>query len=424
MTPRSISRLCADSDTDWRSEPTYLMKDLKSLKHFLIVRFIQIVVACALAEAIVFRMFGDALIRSMMLAFFHTDDISGMGLAELGMVAFAVLSGAILGFVKAVVPQQMVRPLELILSTLNRFSADLIHLPSTGSQVSDLSPVMRFVLAIVITGIFLLMLLPYIIAGIVFSGMVIREFSAIEEREKQEREEYERKRNLMLSDIAHDLRTPMTTVAGYAKALEDGMISDDRRTEICEAIQTKAARMSDLINLLFDYVKLDSDGFVLTKESTDVCEMVRECVAFQYQDIEDAGMEADIDIPDEPLMINADRIQMSRVITNLITNAIRHNDAGARIGVFITHDSERIDIMICDNGDAIPREMAEHIFEPFVTGDESRNSRGGTGLGLSIAHKIVSMHGYRIRLIQRPDIAGYKQAETYSKMFRITIPRG
>ena len=87
------------------------MKDLKSLKHFLIVRFIQIVVACALAEAIVFRMFGDALIRSLMLAFFHTDDISGMGLAELGMVAFAVLSGSILGFVKAVVPQQMVRPL-------------------------------------------------------------------------------------------------------------------------------------------------------------------------------------------------------------------------------------------------------------------------------------------------------------------------
>ena len=424
MTLRSISKHFADSDTDWRSEPTYLMKDLKSLKHFLIVRFIQIVVACALVEALVFHAFGNALIRSLMLAFFHTDDISGMGLAELGMVAIAVLSGAILGVVKAVVPQQMVRPLELILSTLNRFSADLIHLPSTGSQVSDLSPVMRFILAIVITGIFLIMLLPYIIAGVVFSGMVVREFHAIEENERLEREEHERKRNLMISDIAHDLRTPMTTVAGYAKALEDGMVSDDKRAEICEAIQTKTARMSDLINLLFDYVKLDSEGFTLTREQTDVCEMVRECVAFQYQDIEDAGMELDIDIPDDPVMIDADRVQMSRVITNLITNAIRHNAEGARIGVFLHFDSERIDISVCDSGETISADIAEHIFEPFVTGDESRNSRGGTGLGLSIAHKIISMHGYRIRLIQKPDIARFHRASSYSKMFLITIPRG
>lgn len=399
------------------------MKDLKSLKHFLIIRFIWIVVATAMAEAYIFDVLEKTLFRVLMNAFFHTDSIADIGLARMGMVAMSILAGAILGFIKAVIPEQMIRTLDLMLTAVNRFASGIISLPDSGAAVSDLSPFMRFLLALVILGILILVLLPYAVAAVIFSGMVIREFRAIEDREQQERDEYERKRNLMLSDIAHDLRTPMTTVAGYAKALEDGMVPEEKRAEIYSAIQTKSARMSDLINLLFDYVKLDSDGFTLTKEDNDVCEMVRECVAFQYQDIEDAGMEADVDIPDEPLMINADRLQLSRVITNLITNAIRHNEAGARIGVLITHDSERIDIMICDSGKVIPAETAEHIFEPFVTGDESRNSRGGTGLGLSIAHKIVSMHGYRIRLIQRPDIARYKKAENYSKMFRITIPR-
>ncbi|MBO4899150.1 MAG: HAMP domain-containing histidine kinase [Lachnospiraceae bacterium] len=401
------------------------MEDLKNLKHFLIIRFIWIVVATAVAEALIFYVLEHTLFKALMNAFFHTDNIADIGLAQMGVVALSILAGSILGFVKAIIPQQMIRSLDLMLSAVNRFASGIISLPDpANAAVSDLSPVMRLILALVILGILILVLLPYFVAATVFSGMVIRQFRAIEDREKAEREEYERKRNLMLSDIAHDLRTPMTTVAGYAAALQDGMVSDEKRAEICAAIQTKSARMSDLINLLFDYVKLDSDGFTLTREDTDVCEMVRECVAFLYQDIEDAGMEADIDIPDEPLMINADRIQLSRVITNLITNAIRHNEAGARVGIFLTHDSERIDIMVCDSGRLIPPEIADHIFEPFVTGDESRNSRGGTGLGLSIAHKIVTMHGYRIRLIQKPDIAGYKQAENYSKMFRITIPRG
>jgi signal transduction histidine kinase len=77
--------------------------------------------------------------------------------------------------------------------------------------------------------------------------------------------------------------------------------------------------------------------------------------------------------------------------------------------------------MVADTGRRIPDEKAEHLFEPFMMGDESRNSKGGTGLGLSIAKKIVEMHGYTIRLVQQPDIVRYKPVEKYVKMFMITI---
>ena len=225
----------------------------------------------------------------------------------------------------------------------------------------------------------------------------------------------------MISDIAHDLKTPMTTVSGYAMALSDGMVSDDKKQEYLDAINAKSKRMNDLINLLFDYVKLDSEGFTLEKSKVDICELLRECVAFQYQDIEDAGFELDLDIPEESIIIEADKLQFSRVITNLITNAIRHNDEGTKLGIYLKNEYDVLRIIVADSGNLIEQEKAEYIFDPFVVGDESRNSRGGTGLGLSIAKKVVDMHGFSIRLVQKPDIIKYQLPEDFSKMFMITL---
>ena len=224
----------------------------------------------------------------------------------------------------------------------------------------------------------------------------------------------------MLSDIAHDLRTPITTASGYARALSDGMVPEDRKQEYLDAIQTKSVRMNELITLLFDYVRLDSEGFKLNKTDCDICEIVRECAAFQYQDIEDAGMSFDIDIPEEEMIHSADKLQFSRVVTNLLTNAVKHNDKGTTIGLFVEKDESRIRIIVADSGKFI--ENAEDIFEPFVMGDESRNSRGGSGLGLSISKKIVEMHGFSIKLIQQPDIKKYNLDSKYVKMFFISVP--
>ena len=108
---------------------------------------------------------------------------------------------------------------------------------------------------------------PIMMTAIWFSRIVAEEVEKNKKQEQELREKYEKARNLMLSDIAHDLRTPITTIGGYAKALNDGLVtSDEKRTEYLEAIQNKSERMSDLITLLFDYVRLDSENFTLRRE--------------------------------------------------------------------------------------------------------------------------------------------------------------
>ena len=213
----------------------------------------------------------------------------------------------------------------------------------------------------------------------------------------------------------------MTTVAGYAKALSDGMVTEPgRRQEYLQAIQNKSMRMNELINLLFEYVKLDSDGFTLERKPVDLCELLRENAAFVYSDVESAGMELEAEIPEECIRISADTMQFSRVVTNLLTNAIRHNPAGTKIGLLVQKDMDLIDVMIADTGTLIPQELCEKLFEPFAKADSSR-AGGGSGLGLSIAQKVVQMHGWELKLVQQPQIQHYPGAERYAKAFVIQI---
>ena len=228
----------------------------------------------------------------------------------------------------------------------------------------------------------------------------------------------------MLSDIAHDLRTPMTTVNGYAKALSDGMVTDpEKEAEYLCTIQKKCVRMNDLINLLFEYVKLDSDGFTMDFERLDLYELLRENAALAYPDLEEAGMEFEINIPEEPFYVNADRVQLSRVFTNLLNNARKHNPKGTRIGIYTWEGEKDLCICFADNGSIIPNDLAEHLFDPFAKGDASRKSGTGSGLGLSIAKKVTEMHGFTLELIQYPHLEAERMAKGYTKEFVIRISR-
>lgn len=246
-----------------------------------------------------------------------------------------------------------------------------------------------------------LFVVPIVGAAVWFSRIIAEEVQRVDEQEEAIREKYERARNLMLSDIAHDLRTPVTTIGGYAKALNDGMVaSEEKKKEYLEAIENKAERMGDLITLLFDYVRLDSENYSLKMENTDVTELLRENAALLYADVEEKNMEFEIEIPEEPCMLTLDRLQFSRVITNLINNALKHNEAGTTITLKMIQEKEHLQVIVKDNGVMIAPLIAEHIFEPFVVADSSRESKGGSGLGLSIAKKIVEMHGWTLELVQ------------------------
>ena len=183
-------------------------------------------------------------------------------------------------------------------------------------------------------------------------------------------------------------------------------LSEEKRQEYLQAIYAKSMRMSELVTMLFEYIKMDSEGFALHKEKTDVCELLREVIAMMYTDFEEKGMELEIEIPDKLDSIELDKSQMTRVITNILNNALKYNDAGTKVSVTL---DEEYRICIADTGRNIEPELAEHIFEPFSRGDKARSTRGGSGLGLSIARKIVEMHGGKIWLRTSPK-NGYTKA--------------
>lgn len=255
-------------------------------------------------------------------------------------------------------------------------------------------------LAVFIAGI-VIMVIPIVVASLMFSKALVDEVHRMENHKEELRQAYEKKRNLMLSDIAHDLRTPITTIAGYSKALNDEMIiSEEKKKEYLQAIENKSARMNDLINLLFEYVRLDSAGYGLRRDEINLPELLRTIAASLYSDVEEKGMEFAIQIPEEVHMVNLDRVQFSRVIVNLINNAIKHNEAGTVISLEMKLEKDKMKIAVSDNGGCIPTFLAEHIFEPFAMGDASRSAHSGSGLGLSIAKKIVEMHGWTLELKQ------------------------
>ncbi len=272
---------------------------------------------------------------------------------------------------------------------------------------------------IILIAIVMLTLLPYLMAAYVYSQMIRTKIHQIVEEQKEAHIEYEQNRSLLLSDIAHDLKTPITTVAGYAQALSEGIVSsEDRKQEYLDAIQHKSMQMNDLIMLLFEYMKLESKGFALNKTRENLSEILRECIASIYSDLEKRDMELELDIPEEAVWYEVDRVQFTRSIMNLLNNALRHNEAGIRIYVrfYQMPYTSSWCIIIGDTGQPIAPEIAEHLFEPFVMGDKSRSSKGGSGLGMSISHKVMAMHGWELRLEQT-------STSRYMKAFIVMLRR-
>ncbi len=394
------------------------MNKYHTLRNYLIRKFMVTIILVSVAEFAITALLNNSLFPFAMHFFFPEANMEMLSAGGMMMAFLVVFVSVFSTILQAILPAQLV-------FFINSLSDNVFHAFGANQEhvIEQLGIIKEIMLLLVLFGFLALIIAPYIIAAVYFSQIVVREMRIIEDDEKEKQREYAEQKNLMLSDIAHDLRTPMTTIAGYSKALTDGMVAEDKKQEYLEAIQTKTGRMNDLINLLFDYVRLDSKGFQLMRTNIDICEMIREAAAFQYQDIEDAGMELDVEIPEEKILVYADKVQFSRVISNLITNAIRHNKPGTSIGLYLLEEDETLRVIVADNGVKIPKEKADMLFEPFVMGDESRNSKGGSGLGLSIAKKVVEMHGFKIRLVQQPMIQKFPAVSEYEKMFMITIDR-
>lgn len=227
--------------------------------------------------------------------------------------------------------------------------------------------------------------------------------------ETEARLKYEEDLKELISNISHDLKTPLTAIKGYSEGILDGVASTpEKKDKYLRTIIAKANDMTNLVEELACYAKIDTNNMAYHMEMIDVGDFFADCIDEKKEELELRGFELNYypDIAPGTKAL-ADCEQIKRVINNLFDNAVKYKspDRRGHIDVRTKEDKEYVKIEIEDNGRGISKEALPHIFERFYRADTSRNTKqGGTGLGLAIANKIIEEHGGTIWAISEENL--------------------
>ena len=213
--------------------------------------------------------------------------------------------------------------------------------------------------------------------------------------------QYEKESKELISNISHDLKTPMTAIKGYIEGIMDGVAdTEEKRDRYIRTIYNKVNDMNSLIEELFLYAKLDSNSVTYSFAKVNVDAYFQDCVEEISLDLESQGVDFGyFNYVDRDTVIIADPEQLKRVVNNIIGNSVKYAspDRKLMISLRIMEEAEFVKIEIEDNGKGIARNEVPLIFDRCYRTDASRNSsKGGSGLGLSIAKKIIEEHGGKI----------------------------
>ncbi|MBI5932015.1 MAG: HAMP domain-containing histidine kinase [Chloroflexi bacterium] len=196
-----------------------------------------------------------------------------------------------------------------------------------------------------------------------------------------------------LANVSHDLRTPLTSIQGFAQAIADG-VSDDN-AHAANIIYHEAGRMTRMVNDLLDLARIQAGRLDMMRQAIEIDELLKTVGESMAMRARDRGLQFDVQIPDLP-RIAGDGDRLAQVFTNLVDNAIKHTPAGGRVWLRATLDNQGVLVRVQDTGEGIPREDLPRIFERFYQVDKSRAKTSGTGLGLAITREIVQAHAGRI----------------------------
>lgn len=207
----------------------------------------------------------------------------------------------------------------------------------------------------------------------------------------------ESSRDQLIVNLAHDLRTPLTSVIGYLDIIKkDTSLTEEQKKHYTNIVYKKAGRLEELIDHLFDITKLNYGKLSIIKSEINLSELLLQLCEEMYPALKKNHLEARLHLQPS-LMIEADGRQLARVFENLLNNAIRYGVDGQFIDIHSSLDDEGAIVQIINYGDDIREKDLPYIFDSFYTSDPSRaHQEGGTGLGLFIAKNIVEQHGGRI----------------------------
>ncbi|MBC2397835.1 HAMP domain-containing protein [Clostridium tetanomorphum] len=215
----------------------------------------------------------------------------------------------------------------------------------------------------------------------------------LEEDIEKERK-MEKARREFVAAVSHELKTPISLIDGYAMALKDNIFGEEEKDYYLDIIIDEGRKMGSLVNDMLDLSNLESGSFKLTREEFDICNLIKFTLKKYKNIIKEKAVKVELNLL-ENIMVYADWNRIEQVITNFITNALRHVNENGTIYVGMIDKGNTISIGIENTGSRIPEEELSKIWDKFYKVDKSRNRKlGGTGLGLSIVKNILTAHRY------------------------------
>ncbi len=206
-------------------------------------------------------------------------------------------------------------------------------------------------------------------------------------------QETERQRREFIANVSHELKTPMTTIAGYTDGILDGTIPPAQEKQYLRIISDEARRLSRLVRRMLDVSQLQSRDLTRTKAPFDVCESMRRVLISMEKKITDRGLDVDADIPDSGIMVLGDNDLITQVIYNLLENATKFAREGSSLYLGVATSNGKALVSVRNEGDTIPAEEIPLLFERFHKSDKSRSEdKDGVGLGLYVVKTILEQH--------------------------------
>ena len=209
----------------------------------------------------------------------------------------------------------------------------------------------------------------------------------------------ERQRREFIANISHELKTPMTTIAGYTDGILDGTIPPENERQYLQIISDESRRLSRLVRRMLDVSQLQVMDPLKSGSHFDICESMRRVLISMEKKITDRHLDVDADIPEEPILVRGDNDMITQVIYNLLENATKFAREGTTLYLGVTTIDGKARVTVRNLGDTIPAEELPLLFERFHKSDKSRSEdKDGVGLGLYIVKTILEQHKEKINV--------------------------
>ena len=209
----------------------------------------------------------------------------------------------------------------------------------------------------------------------------------------------ERQRREFIANISHELKTPMTTIAGYTDGILDGTIPPENERQYLQIISGESRRLSRMVRRMLDVSQLQAIDPLRSGSHFDICESMRRVLISMEKKITDRDLDVDADIPEEPILVLGDNDMITQVIYNLLENATKFARSGSTLYLGVTTIDGKARVTVRNLGDTIPAEELPLLFERFHKSDKSRSEdKDGVGLGLYIVKTILEQHKEKINV--------------------------